>query len=92
VTGLVELCDEGYGVGVVLITMKGGQVEEVEYIEGMPESESGPAVGWMRLGGLTVCLTRSRVDNMLEVSLESTAGELVDVRIIPMNATFDVEI
>lgn len=60
--------------------------EEVKMIPGDPESveDQTPAIGWMELAGLSVCLTRSTQDGKLLVALESESGEPLDVRVEAM--------
>lgn len=65
-------------------------VEKVEMIPGDPENKESetPAIGWMSLGGLSVCLTRSTHDGKLLIALESEQQTPVEVRVEAMSATY----
>lgn len=60
--------------------------EEVIMQPGDPErpEDETPAIGWMSLAGLSVCLTRSTHDGKLLVALESETGQPLDVRVEAM--------
>lgn len=55
--------------------------EEVTFIPGDAETDAQPAIGWMELGGLSVCLTRASNTGVLLLALERAPGQEEPVRV-----------
>lgn len=80
---------DGYKAGQVFVADAINLIdrEEVKFIPGDPESDSQPAIGWMELGGVSVCLTRQSSSGILLLTLERAPEqeEAVRVRIALLN-------